>query len=129
VFPEGGRSNNGELQPFIPDFARLIIKLKAPLVPAAVAGGRTLGQVEAQGEQVVCGARRPGRGGRPITTDGVRRRVAAARGRPAGRAGEQSLRSGIGVILCPQRGVGSRGAAVGSQVEEQGLGGEQAESA
>jgi 1-acyl-sn-glycerol-3-phosphate acyltransferase len=42
VFPEGGRSEDGELQPFFPDFARLIIKLKAPLVPAAVAGGNAL---------------------------------------------------------------------------------------
>lgn len=42
VFPEGGRSEDGELQPFIPDFARLIIRLKAPLVPAAVAGGKDL---------------------------------------------------------------------------------------
>lgn len=42
VFPEGGRSRTGELDPFNPDFARLVIKLKAPLVPAAVAGGREL---------------------------------------------------------------------------------------
>jgi len=42
VFPEGGRSENGELQPFEPGFARLVIKLKAPLVPVAVSGGTQL---------------------------------------------------------------------------------------
>lgn len=38
VFPEGGRSDTGELKPFFPDFARLAIKLHATLVPAAMAG-------------------------------------------------------------------------------------------
>ena len=38
VFPEGGRTRDGQLQPFFPDFARLMIKLKAPLIPAAIAG-------------------------------------------------------------------------------------------
>jgi 1-acyl-sn-glycerol-3-phosphate acyltransferase len=42
VFPEGGRSATGELQSFNPDFARLIIRLRAPLLPAAVAGGKEL---------------------------------------------------------------------------------------
>lgn len=42
VFPEGGRSQTGELQAFEPGFARLVIKLKAPLVPVAIAGGTQL---------------------------------------------------------------------------------------
>jgi 1-acyl-sn-glycerol-3-phosphate acyltransferase len=42
VYPEGGRSKSGELQPFFPEFARLVIKLKAPIVPAAIAGGPEL---------------------------------------------------------------------------------------
>lgn len=40
VYPEGGRSRSGEMRPFTPDFARLMIRLKAPLIPAGVAGGR-----------------------------------------------------------------------------------------
>lgn len=40
VYPEGGRSPSGELQPFFPDFARLAIRLKARLVPAGMAGPR-----------------------------------------------------------------------------------------
>src|SRR5206468_3153272 len=40
VYPEGGRSPSGELQPFFPEFARLVIKMKATLSPAAVAGAR-----------------------------------------------------------------------------------------
>ena len=42
VYPEGGRSPTGELQPFLPAFTRLVIKLQAPLVPAGIAGGREL---------------------------------------------------------------------------------------
>lgn len=42
VFPEGGRSKSGEMRPFNPDFARLILKLKAPVYPVAVAGGKDL---------------------------------------------------------------------------------------
>ncbi len=38
VYPEGGRSETGELRPFFPDFARLAIKLRAPLIPAGIAG-------------------------------------------------------------------------------------------
>lgn len=38
VFPEGGRSLTDELLPFDRDFARLVIKLKAPLYPAGIAG-------------------------------------------------------------------------------------------
>lgn len=42
VYPEGTRSETGELLPFLPEFARLAIKLKVPLVPVAVAGGERL---------------------------------------------------------------------------------------
>jgi len=42
VFPEGGRSKTGELQEFNPGFTRLVIKLKAPVTPVAVAGGTEL---------------------------------------------------------------------------------------
>jgi 1-acyl-sn-glycerol-3-phosphate acyltransferase len=38
IYPEGGRTKTGELQPFFPDFTRLMIKLKAPMVPAGIAG-------------------------------------------------------------------------------------------
>lgn len=38
IFPEGGRSDFGDLQPFLPEFARLAIKLKATIVPAGIAG-------------------------------------------------------------------------------------------
>lgn len=38
IFPEGGRSLTPELLPFDSDFARLVIKLKAPLYPAGIAG-------------------------------------------------------------------------------------------
>jgi 1-acyl-sn-glycerol-3-phosphate acyltransferase len=39
IFPEGMRSKDGELLPFFPDFARLMIKMRARMVPAAIAGG------------------------------------------------------------------------------------------
>jgi 1-acyl-sn-glycerol-3-phosphate acyltransferase len=42
VYPEGGRSDSGELQPFYPDFARLMIRMKALIVPAGIAGARDL---------------------------------------------------------------------------------------
>lgn len=42
VYPEGGRSDDGRLQPFSADFARLIIRLRAPIVPAGIAGGAQL---------------------------------------------------------------------------------------
>jgi 1-acyl-sn-glycerol-3-phosphate acyltransferase len=38
IYPEGARSTDGQLLPFVPELARLIIKLKAPLVPVAIAG-------------------------------------------------------------------------------------------
>jgi 1-acyl-sn-glycerol-3-phosphate acyltransferase len=42
VYPEGGRSPGGDLMPFFPEFARLVIKLRAPLSPAAIAGAKDL---------------------------------------------------------------------------------------
>lgn len=42
VYPEGGRSDSGDLMPFSPDFARLMIRMKAPIVPAGIAGAREL---------------------------------------------------------------------------------------
>jgi 1-acyl-sn-glycerol-3-phosphate acyltransferase len=42
VYPEGGRSPTREMKPFNPDFARLAIRMRATLVPAAVAGGADL---------------------------------------------------------------------------------------
>lgn len=40
VYPEGGRSDSGELAPFSPDFARLMIRMKALVVPAGISGAR-----------------------------------------------------------------------------------------
>ena len=42
VYPEGGRSDTGELTEFSADFARLMIRMKAPIVPAGIAGARDL---------------------------------------------------------------------------------------
>lgn len=42
VYPEGGRSPTRELMPFVPEFARLMIRLRARIVPAAIAGGGDL---------------------------------------------------------------------------------------
>lgn len=42
VYPEGGRSDSGELRSFSPDFARLMIRMKALIVPAGIAGAREL---------------------------------------------------------------------------------------
>ena len=42
VYPEGGRSTSNEMKPFSPDFARLVIKLRAPLVPVAIAGANAV---------------------------------------------------------------------------------------
>ncbi|HEX6506576.1 MAG TPA: lysophospholipid acyltransferase family protein [Chloroflexota bacterium] len=40
VYPEGGRTDSGEMREFSPELARLIIRLKAPIVPAGIAGAR-----------------------------------------------------------------------------------------
>lgn len=42
VYPEGGRTDTGELQPFFPDFARLMIRMKARMLPVGVDGVREL---------------------------------------------------------------------------------------
>jgi 1-acyl-sn-glycerol-3-phosphate acyltransferase len=42
VYPEGGRSPAAVMKPFTPDFARLIIKLKAPIIPTGIAGARDM---------------------------------------------------------------------------------------
>jgi 1-acyl-sn-glycerol-3-phosphate acyltransferase len=42
VYPEGGRTDDGNLQPFFPDFARLMIRLKARMIPVGVDGVREL---------------------------------------------------------------------------------------
>lgn len=42
VYPEGGRSKTGEMMPFMEDFTRLVIKLRACLIPAGIAGAREL---------------------------------------------------------------------------------------
>jgi 1-acyl-sn-glycerol-3-phosphate acyltransferase len=40
VYPEGGRSRTGELMPFLPEFARLVVKMRARVVPAGIVGAR-----------------------------------------------------------------------------------------
>jgi 1-acyl-sn-glycerol-3-phosphate acyltransferase len=42
VYPEGGRSKTGEMIPFMEDFTRLVLRLKAQLIPAGIAGAREL---------------------------------------------------------------------------------------
>lgn len=42
VFPEGGRSETGQLMPFMPEFARLAMRLNARIVPAGIVGGGDL---------------------------------------------------------------------------------------
>jgi 1-acyl-sn-glycerol-3-phosphate acyltransferase len=42
VYPEGGRSRTGEMIPFVEDFTRLVLKLRAPLIPAGIAGASDL---------------------------------------------------------------------------------------
>jgi len=40
VFPEGGRSESGEMQAFNPDFARLVIRMRARILPVGIVGAR-----------------------------------------------------------------------------------------
>ena len=42
VYPEGGRSPEDMMMPFTPDLTRLVIKLRAPIVPAGIAGAAEL---------------------------------------------------------------------------------------
>lgn len=42
VYPEGGRSPSGDLMPFDRGFTRLVLKLKAPLVPVGIAGANEM---------------------------------------------------------------------------------------
>jgi len=42
VFPEGGRTLEGQLQPFLPGAAYLAIRAQVPLVPMALSGGYDL---------------------------------------------------------------------------------------
>jgi 1-acyl-sn-glycerol-3-phosphate acyltransferase len=42
IFPEGGRSDNGQLQPFHSGAFRLAIELGAPVVPLAITGSREI---------------------------------------------------------------------------------------
>jgi 1-acyl-sn-glycerol-3-phosphate acyltransferase len=42
VYPEGGRTDDGNLQPFMPDFARLMLRMKARMLPVGVDGVREL---------------------------------------------------------------------------------------
>jgi 1-acyl-sn-glycerol-3-phosphate acyltransferase len=57
VYPEGGRSDSGEIQEFIPGFARLVLKLQAPVIPAGIAGAQELlpigGRIPRLGRPVV----------------------------------------------------------------------------
>lgn len=48
IYPEGARSTDGELLPFVPELARLIIKLKAPMVPVAIAGANDVLPIHAR---------------------------------------------------------------------------------
>jgi 1-acyl-sn-glycerol-3-phosphate acyltransferase len=38
VYPEGGRSKTGEMIPFVEAFTRLVIRLRAPIIPIGIAG-------------------------------------------------------------------------------------------
>jgi 1-acyl-sn-glycerol-3-phosphate acyltransferase len=40
VYPEGGRTDDGNLQPFMPEFARLMLRMKARMLPVGVDGVR-----------------------------------------------------------------------------------------
>lgn len=39
IFPEGGRTKTGQLNPFKPGFVRLALETKAPIVPVTILGG------------------------------------------------------------------------------------------
>jgi len=68
VFPEGGRTPNGELQPFLSGAAYLAVRAQVPLVPIALSGVYDLLPIHTRHLY-------PGRltltAGEPISTDGV----------------------------------------------------------
>jgi|SRR5579863_1872418 len=68
IFPEGGRSHDGVLQPFKEGAAYIAIKAQAPLVPVAVMGTR---EILAMGSAVFHAGRVRLRIGRPIPTEGL----------------------------------------------------------
>jgi 1-acyl-sn-glycerol-3-phosphate acyltransferase len=68
VFPEGGRSHDGALQPLKEGAAYLAIKAQAPLVPVALIGTR---EILAMGSAVFHAGRVRLRIGHPIPTEGL----------------------------------------------------------
>jgi 1-acyl-sn-glycerol-3-phosphate acyltransferase len=67
IFPEGGRSMNGQLQEFIDGASYLAIKAQAPVVPMALIGTR---EILAMGSSVFHRGRVILRIGEPIPTEG-----------------------------------------------------------
>jgi len=68
IFPEGGRSENGELQPFLDGAAFLAIKAQVPMVPIALIGTR---EILAMGSATFHRGRARIRVGEPISTEGM----------------------------------------------------------
>jgi len=68
IFPEGGRSHDGVLQPFKEGAAYIAIKAQAPLVPVAVTGTR---EILAMGSAVFHAGRVRLQIGHPIPTEGL----------------------------------------------------------
>lgn len=68
IFPEGGRSENGQLQEFIDGSAYLAIKAQIPIVPVALIGTR---EILAMGSQTFHRGRVRLRIGEPISTEGL----------------------------------------------------------
>jgi 1-acyl-sn-glycerol-3-phosphate acyltransferase len=68
IFPEGGRSEDGELQPFIDGAAYLAIKAQAPVVPIALIGTR---RILAMGSGTFRRGAVRVRVGEPISTEGL----------------------------------------------------------
>ena len=68
IFPEGGRSEDGELQEFRDGAAYLAIKAQAPLVPVAIIGTR---QILAKRSATFRRGRVQLRIGEPISTEGL----------------------------------------------------------
>ena len=68
IFPEGGRSLDGTLQPFLSGGFRLAIKLQVPVVPIAISGTR---QVLAPGSIHIHTGKILVIAGDPISTEGM----------------------------------------------------------